>query len=280
MGGGGGAALGEAAGAVVSEVGYYFLRKEMAPRIEAEAKQMIADAIEKRRNEFDALIDSRRAEIQAEQAEGRYVTLHVVIDTTWQPTEIGTVLTNAGVRAYELVFEGGPSPKKRSPRRPGGRIGAVVRAVIGAGTTFEVETVDMVLQGTDEVARERRLAREHIEAQLETAPGKQPVEFEQLIVNALTMGDGLDDLHDYATAHRDRAGAARWEVAYWTRMVALIDGPLDTLISEAKAKRISLRYLRASAAFRLLMGSQQAGAAADPATAEYWSEVLRLIDAP
>jgi hypothetical protein len=270
--------------AIVLPIVYHYLQEHYAEQFAEAASEEISKAIEKHRPRFEALIESRREEIQAEQAEGRYVTLHVAVDTNWQDTDLGTVLTKAEVGSFELVFEGGPPPKKHSAPSPGGRFGWLVRELIG--TTLSYEIVDIVLEGTDPVARERRLARSRIAAQLETAPGKQPVEFEQLILDALTMGQPLDELRDYASSRRELAGtpsnpdATPWEAAYWARMVALIDGPLDRLIVEAKAKAISLRFLRLAASYRLLQASQAGDAGTGPAVAEYWSEVIRLIDSP
>jgi hypothetical protein len=285
---------GAAGAAIVSAIAIpiinHYLRKHFAEKWEAEQRQLISSAIEARRQDYDKLIEARRAEIQAVQAQGRDVTLRVAVDTNWQDTDLGPALTKAEVGGFQLVFEGdSPRPYKRS--LPGGRIGRLVRGYTGTELTYQ--NVDIVLEGTDPEAKARRQSRKMIEERLQptmkvpfggAVPLGPPLSFEQLIVAALENNDSLEPLRDYAVFQTERAVASgaplkATEFRYWVDMVALLDGTLDELIAAAKAKKIPLTTLRVVAAQRRDRAGQASDAGAGAAAATYWSEVVRLIDA-
>lgn len=285
-GGGAGAAMGAALiEAIAVPIINHYMRKHFADKIETEARELIAKAIEDKRPEFEKLIEARHAEIQQIQAEGREVMLRVAVDTSWQDTDIGTVLMNPKVGDYQLVFEDGPSPKPYKRSKPGGWFGDFVRGQTGTELTFE--TFDIALEGTDPQAKARRQARKLIDAKMSAPAGSPPVPFEYFIIHALENNLPLDDLSDY-TAYRFEQATKAFDagvpaqaagLSYWASMQALMDGTLDQLITAAKAKNIRLDTLRAVAVQRRDLAGQSSDAGAGPAAAAYWSEVVRLIDA-
>ncbi|MGI8521630.1 MAG: eCIS core domain-containing protein [Actinomycetota bacterium] len=289
MRGGGmrGAAGAEGAAALVEAIAVpiisHYMQEHYAQSIADEARQLITKAIEDHRPNFETAIEAQRAEIQAAQAEGREVWVHVAVNTNWQDTDIGRVLTRAYVGRFEIVYEGGPPPKKYSAPRPGGLAGDIFRDLVG--TTLSYETYDIVLEGTDPEAQDQRLRRRLVEAKLRSPQGAPPVEFEDLIINALENNSPLDDLRDYTVYRRDQAGMASdagagpAAAAYWSRMLALIDGPIDQLIVAARAKNIPLDTLRASALYRSNQAAQASDAGTGAAVSSYWLDVVRAIDA-
>jgi Domain of unknown function (DUF4157) len=265
-----------AAVAIIVPIINHYLQEHFAASFAEQARQLIAKAIEDHRPDFDALIAARLPEIQKVQAEGREVRLHVIVHTNWQDTDLGRVLTRAYVARSELAFEDGPMPAPYEVPRPGGRVGDVVRYLIG--TSFSYETFDIPLEGTDPEAADRRLRRELITTKLRSPTGAPEVPFEWLIVSALEQDRPLDDLQDYVAyrlelaASHPSAGPAMAEFAHWSAVGALLQGPLEDLIAAARAKNVSLEVLRA-VAIRRSSGAAHATAAA------YWSEVVRVIDA-
>jgi hypothetical protein len=289
--GGGGLSGGDraAAGAAIVEaiavpIINHYMRKHFAEKVETEARELISKAIEEKRLEYDKLIEANRADIQRVQAEGREVSLRVAVDTTWQDTDIGTVLMNAKVGDYQLVYEDGPQPKPYERSKPGGWAGDLLRGHTGTEMTFQ--TFDIALEGTDPEARAKRQSRKKIDAMMRGPMGKDMVQFEQLIIAAMENNLPLDPLADYAVYRAEQAGRAfeagmpakEAGLAYWAEQVALLDGTLDQLIAAAKAKNIPLTKLRAVAVERRDLAGQSSDAGAGPAAAAYWSEVIRAID--
>lgn len=282
-----GMAAAEGIGALIEAIAVpiinHYLQEHYAESIANEARELIAKAIEERRPKFEAMIEAERAEIQKAQTEGRKVSIRVYVDTNWQDTDIGRVLTRAYVEDYQLTFEDGAAPKPHSIRRPGGWVGDLFRDAVG--TSFSYETFDIELEGTDPAVAKKRLNRKLIETQLRSPVGRPPVEFEFLIVQAKQGIGSLDALREYAAEQRVIAGASQdagagpFLAAYWGKMEALIDGPLEDLVAAAKAKNISLDMLRAYANARRVEAGISSDARAGPAMAAYWSEVIRIIDA-
>ncbi|MCY7353879.1 MAG: hypothetical protein LH470_02105, partial [Lysobacter sp.] len=103
-------------------------------------------------------------------------------------------------------------------------------------------------------------------------------------VGALQGIGALDRLRDYATEQRELAGmssdggAGPHASAYWARMEALIDGPLEDLVAAARAKHVSLDSFRAYASARRAEAGISSDGGAGPAMAAHWSEVIRIID--
>ncbi|MGH9817971.1 MAG: hypothetical protein ACRD6I_18045, partial [Candidatus Acidiferrales bacterium] len=231
---------------------------------------------------------ARRTELQAAQAEGRNVILHVVVATTWQDTNksesgfgIGDVMVNARAEHFEILYEGQtPKPYTRSKR--GGLAGDLLRS--HTGTTLTQEEYDFVLEGTDPDAAARRLDRQLIDVKLRHPGGGKTTPFEYLIVEALQNGRSLDPLRDYAIYRRElaekhpSAGPAFEEITRWYDMEKLIDGPMEDLIAAAKAQNISLDLLRATAKQRIAEASESSDGGRGAAVYARWSEVLRLID--
>lgn len=279
-------AAAEGIGALVEAIAVpiinHYLQEHYAASIQSEARELIAKAIEDRRADFDKMIETRRTEIQAVQAEGRHASIRVYVDTNWADTDIGRVLTRAYVEDYQLTFEEGLAPKAHSVPRPGGLAGDIFRDLVGA--SFSYETFDIALEGTDPEVADRRIDRKLIETKLRSPVGSPPIEFESLIVDALQGIGSLDRLRGYATEQRDLAGmssdggAGPHASAYWARMEALIDGPLEDLVVAARAKHVSLDSFRAYASARRAEAGISSDGGAGPAMAAHWSEVIRIID--
>ena len=287
MGGDRGAAGAAIVEAIAVPIINHYVRKHFADKVETHARELISKAIEAKRPEYEKLIEARRAEIEKAQSEGREVFLRVAVDTSWQDTDIGTVLTDAKVGDYQLGFEDGQQPKPYEREKPGGVLGELVRGE--TGTELTSETYDIALEGTDPEAKARRESRRMIDAILNVSSGfgVAPLPFEYLIIDALENNRSLDPLRDYSVYRTDLAGRAlhagipaeKTGLAYWAGIVALLDGNLDQLIAAAKAKNIPLERLRAAAVQRRDLAGQSSDVGAGPAAAAYWSEIVRLIEA-
>ena len=262
-----------------------FLGSYFEEKIAEDAKRLLNEAINNFYTQFQIgiLIQTNREEIKKAQTEGREVTLHIVVDVHWQDTEIGTVMTNASVASLELVFEDGSPAKPYSRPNPGGVIGDYVR--FAAGNTFDYRTFDFVLQGTDPQAQAKYLTRKLIDTQLRNLSS-----FEYLIIETIAQERNTDldkdRLRDYAayrfdqTTHAMEQGIPAHEagVSYWSKMESLIDAPIDKQIAAAKAKNISLEFLKYRVIHMIKQAQQTRGSGPVSTTEIYWSEVLRLIE--
>ena len=254
-----------------------YLHENYAASNTEAARREIADAIERKRGEFGTLIAARRTEIEAAQAEGQKVILHVVVDTNWASTDIGTVLTRAEVGGHQLVFEGGPQPPPCPPPRPGGVAGDLFRDI--TGVTLRCQAVDIELPGTDQEAARRSIAHRLVEAKLRLQM-RQPPDFELLIIEALEKDQPLGDLREYARYRAQLAAGSEDPVtamearAYWEVMAELVDGPVEWLIEAARHKNLPLDGILRTAERRRDLATQS-----DPRQAAYWSNVVRLIKA-
>jgi hypothetical protein len=189
-------ALGEA---IIMPIIRHYLQEHFADQHAEAAREEIAMAIEAHRDEFERLIQERRAEIRAAQAEGRLVKLRVHVDTNYVDSDSGRVLYRAEVGSYQLVFEDGPPPERYSTRRPGGFLGSALRFMVGA--TLLHETIDIVLEGTDMEARRhyhlirpavrRRSQREHEERQRRQLEEAVRLRFEDCVSRELARPAGV-----------------------------------------------------------------------------------------
>jgi hypothetical protein len=244
-------------------------------RWKAREQEIISQAIEMRRSEFDQLLLKRLDDVKRYQAEGRAVAIHVNVDTTWQSTELGPALMHAKVGSYELVVEDGPAPKPYAPPGPG----LLLRlAFESAGHSESFESHDIPVPGTDPVAADKRARFKAIEAKMRGSAG-----FERLIINSLENNQPLDDLRDYAAHRRDEVqkkfpggpGPGMEHETYWLDMERLTDAPMADIIAAARNKGIPLDLLRKSAIHR----SRLDDPGSDPIKAARWAEVVALIDA-
>jgi hypothetical protein len=264
----------------------HYVREYFAEDLDRDAKEKVERAIDGERANFDKLIEAHRDAIQRAQAEGREVAIQVALDMNWQDTEIGNVLMSSRVGRVLLVFEDGATPPSYIREKRGGFLGDALRMYTGTDLTAEMLTIP--LEGTDPEARRQRGARKEIDAALRPPVGPPSTSFEKLVVDGLEGRRSLDDLSDYAAHRFDEATMALEAgippsvtgLSYWAGMQTMLDGTLDGAIAAAKAKGVALDDLRAVAVRKRDLAGQSSDAGAGPATAAYWSEVIRLIDAP
>ncbi len=264
---------------VAASVGFFaamalrkYIQGWFADSFEKDALEKINKAIEDHRDKFLALLESRSHEIQSTQAEGRHVTLHIIIKLKWFHADLGQVLRRATIHSYPLVFEDGPPPKPNPVWTTKGSI-KNTNIYLKLNTSYSYKSIDILLPGTDQAARHYRLSRKTIDALVRGSTGKPMVEFEELVLKSYYGGQSRKDLRDYAVyrqklAKEFRSSRKYFRVRFWLKMEKLTSASIEKVIAQAKVKSISLVPLRA---YAIKQRSSRPG---------YWSKVIGQIDAP
>ncbi len=280
-GGAGAGALAVAADIVAVPIINHYLEKYHRERRAEGFREVTEQAIAKANPRFLAAIEANRWAIEAAQAQGRKVRLHVVVETgsvTHVDNDpiVGSGLSSGewayvgNVKNVQVVFEG-DVPKPYDPDT--NWAADIVRDLVGVRLRYSHH--DYPIEGTDEEVRRRNKVIKGVEAAL----GEPQVEFEELVVRSRHGDFSKESLREYVKHKRESAGAlprggagrGRKAVEYWRRMEALIDAPIDEVIARAKVKSVPLDKLRVHAVSMEESESQ---------SKDKWSNVSGLIDAP
>jgi hypothetical protein len=291
-GGGGGGRGAAAAGAGVELVGAiavpiinHYLQEHYAEWRAEAYREIVGKALEDAGPRFRKAIDENTSKIKAAQAQGLFVSLHVVVQVGFVESgdadsgiSIGTVPHVANIASVQTIIEG-EKPKPYDPDT--NWLGDSVRFLLGH--SFQYPTYDIPLEGTDlQVRRQREVARI-----VEPNMGSSSTPFEKVIVDSRQGSLSEDVVREYAAHRRDAAPTARPTLGkpdrtadYWARMEALSSAPLDEVIIQAKIQSVSLEGLRNYAVEMKTSMAQSSDAGYGAHAAEYWAEIIRLVDAP
>jgi hypothetical protein len=134
----------------------YYLQENFAKYRADAAKDFIEQALVKANPRLLAAISANRPTIEAAQAEGKLVSLHVVVElgitsgTDISGLSIGDMPYVANIKDVQIVVEG----EQSRPYRPDTTLaGDLFRELIGV--YFRYETYDYLIEGTDLEARRR-----------------------------------------------------------------------------------------------------------------------------
>ncbi|WP_415229954.1 DUF4157 domain-containing protein [Psychromonas sp.] len=259
----------------------HFLEEYHSERKAEGFSKLTEQALAKANPRYLAAIEANSSSIEAAQAQGRRVRLHVVVETG-SVTHVdndpiaGSGLSSgewsyvANVKDVQVVFEG-DKPKSYDPNT--NWAGDAFRFLVDVRLHYSYR--DYPIEGTDEEVRRRNKVIKGVEAAL----GESQVEFEELVVKSRQGDFSKEYLREYVmhkiestgALPRGRAGRGPEVAKYWRRMEALIDGPIDEVIAQAKVKSVPLDKLRAHA---VSMGESEFQ------SKDNWSNVGGLIDAP
>lgn len=261
----------------------HYAQKSFADEVREAAEKKINEAIDKNRAELEALLEKERPTIELAQAGGRRVRVHVGLSTSWQDASdamtginlYGEVMVGATVQKMDILYEGERAVPYKLEQ---GWLKRGVRTVLN--NRGSEENLEFELDGTDEDVR----AFNQRASEVEKAQGSPPVPFEQLIVQSLYGDLSPVSVREYAAYQRELAsmssdgGAGPRMAAYWSQMEALMDGPVDQLILDAKKKGIPLAPLRAFAVRERDVRGQSYDAGVGPHAVQYWTEIIEIID--